>query len=69
MTSKKKKDVKWNFKATEEFVRRLNRAAELLDRPASQIAREAIGEKLDEIAEKFPEIDQVKTQRKQTVAA
>lgn len=54
---KQKKDVMWNFKATEEFVGRLMRAAAVTDRPASQIAREAINEKLNELAQRYPEIN------------
>ena len=54
----KTKDRIWNFKTDGELIDRLKRASDITDRPASQIAREAIGEKLDELAEKFPQINQ-----------
>ena len=46
----------WNFKADERFINRLNKAAEVLDIPASQIAREAINEKLEALAGQKPEL-------------
>lgn len=64
----KKRRIQWNFKAPEDLLARLSRAAEISDRPASQIAREAISEKLDELAERFPEINET-PKREQTVAA
>lgn len=66
---KQKKVTRWNFKATEEFVGRLMRAAEITDRPASQIAREAISEKLDELAERFPQINEPESAREQSAVA
>lgn len=60
--SKQKKDALWNFRASEQLIERLNRAAEALDRPASQIAREAINEKLDQLAKEFPAINQTQTE-------
>jgi len=66
---KQKKDSRWNFKATEEFIDRLNRAAEVTDRPASQIVREAINEKLDELAQHFPQINDPSAPRNQSAAA
>ena len=66
--TKQKKDVIWNFKATDAFVQRLLRAAAVTDRPASQIAREAISEKLDELAERYPEINEP-AERERAVAA
>lgn len=33
---------------------RLNKAAELLDRPASQIVRECVKRELDQLAKKYP---------------
>ena len=55
---KQKKNTRLNLKTTEDFIQRLMRAAAITDRPASQIAREAINEKLDELAERFPEINE-----------
>lgn len=64
----KTKDRIWNFKTDDEFISRLKRASKQVDRPASQIAREAINEKLDELAEKFPQINQSPS-NEQTVTA
>lgn len=36
------------------FQARLNKAAELIDRPASQIVREAVKRELDLLARKYP---------------
>jgi predicted transcriptional regulator len=53
------KDKKiWNFKATEEFISRLQKTADVLDRPASQLAREAINEKIDQLAQSNPKVAQ-----------
>ena len=65
---KQKKNTRLNLKTTEDFIQRLMRAAAITDRPASQIAREAINEKLDELAERFPEINEP-TEREEAVAA
>jgi predicted transcriptional regulator len=46
----------WNLKATEEFISRLQKTAEVLDRPASQLAREAINEKIDSLVEQNPKV-------------
>jgi hypothetical protein len=35
---------------------RLNRAAEILDRPASQIVRESVKRELDLLARKYPQL-------------
>jgi len=35
---------------------RLNKAAELLDRPASQIVRESVKRELDQLAKKYPQL-------------
>jgi predicted DNA-binding protein len=43
-----------NLRVSEDFNKRLNRAAEILDRPYSQIVREAVDEKLAQIAEQYP---------------
>lgn len=64
----KPKDRIWNLKATNEFIERLRRASEATDRPAAQIAREAINEKLDELAERFPEIN-APVEKDQPIAA
>lgn len=53
---KQRKDRLWNFKASDDLIDRLIRYSTMLDRPASQIAREAIGKKLDELADEFPQL-------------
>jgi predicted DNA-binding protein len=47
-----------NLRVTDEFAARLNRAAEVIDRPVSQIVREAVNEKLEQLARKHPELQQ-----------
>jgi len=54
---RQKKDTLWNFRASDDLLERLSRAAAATDRPASQIVREAIREKLDQLAVEFPEIN------------
>jgi predicted DNA-binding protein len=54
---KQKKETLWNFRTTDELIDRLNRASVATDRPAAQIVREAIKEKLDQLAMEFPQID------------
>jgi len=51
------KNKLWNFKTDDDLLDRLKRAAVATGRPAAQITRESIAEKLDELAEEFPEID------------
>lgn len=51
-----KKTVMLNFKGSEGFRERLQKAAEVLDKPYSQIVREATSEKLDELATEHPEL-------------
>lgn len=46
------KESKFNFKANTEFLGRLQRAAKALNRPASQIVREAVDEKLERDAKR-----------------
>ncbi len=55
---KQPKTEKLQIRATGDFIDRLNRAAGATDRPAAQIVREAIGEKLDELAKQFPQINE-----------
>jgi predicted transcriptional regulator len=57
----------FNFKISETLVARLRAAAKALDTSASSIAREAITEKLDALAEKYPELraEQPATQQRQ----
>ena len=57
MTKTAKRNL-WTFKASDELLERLRRASAITDRPASQIAREAISEKLNELAIKFPQINE-----------
>lgn len=44
------KTVPLNVRTSEEFKRRLDRAAEILDVPASQIVREGVNERLERLA-------------------
>ncbi|HKQ90863.1 MAG TPA: ribbon-helix-helix protein, CopG family [Blastocatellia bacterium] len=60
---KQKKDVLWNFRANDNLIERLNRASIATDRPAAQIVREAIREKLDQLAAEFPQIDAAPAQQ------
>lgn len=48
----REKPKMWNFKTDERFIARLNKTAEILDIPASQIAREAISEKIEKLAKR-----------------
>jgi predicted DNA-binding protein len=54
---KQKKETLWNFRTGDDLVERLKRASAATDRPAAQIVREAIKEKLDQLAQEFPQID------------
>ena len=54
---KQKKETLWNFRTSDDLIERLNRASVVMDRPAAQIVREAIREKLDRLAAEFPQID------------
>lgn len=65
----KRKDRIWNMKTTQADVDRLNLAGNLLDRPASQIVREAIKKELDELAERFPELRAERAEEARSVAA
>ena len=46
----------FNFRVSDEFARRLQQAARVVDQPASQIVREAVREKLEQLAQKHPEL-------------
>jgi predicted DNA-binding protein len=50
------KDKLLNFRVSEEFSERLNKASEILDIPYSQIVREAVNEKLERLAKRHPEL-------------
>lgn len=63
---KQKKETLWNFRASDDLLARLSRAAIHTDRPAAQIVREAIKEKLDELARQFPQIDAIPAQETAT---
>ena len=67
MNQRPRKSTLWNFKTTDELIERLRRASAATDRPASQIVREAIKEKLDELAVEFPQIDEVLLEQTATV--
>lgn len=58
----------FNFKISESSVARLRAAAKTLDTSASSIAREAITEKLDALAEKYPELRAEKQNTRQQAA-
>jgi predicted transcriptional regulator len=49
----------WNMKVTDEFYDRLQRVADITDRPASQLVREAVNEKLARLAEQDPKIAEI----------
>jgi len=60
-----KKDTIWNLRVRAidvPLVERLNRAATIIDQPASQIVRQAIREKLDRLAMQFPQIDAISSE-------
>jgi predicted DNA-binding protein len=65
---KQKKDVLWNFRASDDLIERLNRASVATDRPAAQIVREAIREKLNQLATEFPQIDTAPPQQVATTS-
>lgn len=50
-----KKDMRVHIRASSELFERLDLAAELTDKPKSQIIREALNEKLKRIARSYPE--------------
>jgi hypothetical protein len=50
------KEVMWNFKASSEFLERLRTASDVLDVPASQIAREAISARIDKLSKRNPRL-------------
>ena len=59
----------WNLKIRPKdapLIERLRRASLIVDQPASQIVRQAIREKLDQLAAEFPQIDAT-TQQEATV--
>lgn len=58
----------WNLKASDEFITRLQRASIALDRPAAQIAREAINKELDKLAKRYPQIDQPQPEERPAAA-
>ena len=52
----KLKDTKINIRVSRELAERLSKASQVTERPASQIAREAVSEKLNQLAEQFPQL-------------
>jgi len=52
----KKKDKTLQIRASSEQVNRLEKAAEILDVPASEVVRKAIDEKLSKLARRYPEL-------------
>jgi predicted DNA-binding protein len=63
------KEIKLQFRVTPTFAERLRIAARCTDRPAALIARESINEKLDELAERFPQINEPEVAREQSAVA
>lgn len=55
---KNDKDTLLNFRVSAELAKRLRDASRSLDRPASQLVREAIVEKLEQLAQKHPELQE-----------
>jgi len=66
---RQKKETLWNFRTTDDLIERLNRASVATDRPASQIVREAINEKLEELSRKFPQINAPASEELEQAAA
>lgn len=52
----KKKDTRLNLRISAEQAERLTKAAEVSEKPASEIVRQAIDRKLAEMARRFPEL-------------
>ena len=52
----KKKDTRLNLRISTEQAERLNKAAEVSEKPASEIVRQAIDRKLAEMARRYPEL-------------
>lgn len=50
------KEKMLNLRVTEDLIDRLNRASAVLDVPYAQFVREAIKEKLEELAASHPEL-------------
>jgi predicted DNA-binding protein len=51
-----KKDTRLNLRISTEQAERLNKAAAVSERPASEIVRQAIDRKLAEMARRYPEL-------------
>lgn len=65
MTEEKASPI-WNMKIRPvdvPLMERLRRASVIVDQPASQIMRQALREKLDRLAEQFPQIDATPAQQ------
>lgn len=45
-----------NMRASARWLARVRQASDALEKPVSQIVREAVDEKLDELAAKYPEL-------------
>jgi uncharacterized protein (DUF1778 family) len=52
----RKKDTRLHLRASSEQMERLERAAEILEVPASEFVRKAIEEKLSKLARRYPEL-------------
>lgn len=50
------KEKMLNLRVTEDLIEQLNRASAVLDVPYAQLVREAVKEKLAELATKHPEL-------------
>jgi predicted transcriptional regulator len=52
----REKDKRFNVRVDEPWIDRLQRAAGVLDRPASQIVRDAVNEKLERLGRRNPRL-------------
>jgi uncharacterized protein (DUF1778 family) len=52
----KKKNTRLQVRASKEQVGRIEKAADLLEMPASEFVRRAVEEKLSKLARRYPEL-------------
>jgi hypothetical protein len=52
----RKKTKRFNMKASEDFLGKLQKISETLDKPASEVVREAVNEKIEALAEANPKV-------------
>lgn len=51
-----KKTKRFNLKTSEKFIGRLQKTSEVLEKPASEIVREAVDEKIEALAQSNPKV-------------